>query len=337
MEIDYGFTPLDGDARRQYINAREVFEAVRAAEVQARDYEGTMRWRTMSGSEYLIRVSRKGAQKSLGIRSPDTEAIYETFFAKKKAVEERLAGLRKKLELNIRLNRAQFLGRVDPTVVGILNCLRDAGLQDNTLVVGTNALYCYEAAAGVRIEREHLATEDLDILWDNRKRLTLATREKLQPSGLLGLLKRVDKSFELKATPDLFTAVNQDGYQVDLLRRAGPGSDNEPERLSEHAEDFWAVRSRNADWMLSAPKFDAVIVGDDGSMAKMTTIDPRAFVLFKMWMSVQKDRDPIKKHRDKNQARLVIKLIEEYLPHLSFDELVSFPADLREAVTTFSH
>ncbi|OYO31324.1 nucleotidyltransferase domain-containing protein [Janthinobacterium sp. PC23-8] len=336
MEIDYGFTLLDGDARRQYINAREVFEAVRAAEVQARDYEGTIRWRATSGSEYLIRVSRRGTQRSLGARSPNTEAIYETFFVKKNAVEERLEGLRKKLELNTRLNRAQFLGRVDSTVVGILNCLRDAGLQDNTLVVGTNALYCYEAAAGVRIEREHLATDDLDILWDNRKRLTLATREKLQPSGLLGLLKRVDKSFELKATPDLFTAVNRDGYQVDLLRRAGPGSDKEPGRMSEHADDFWAVRSRNADWMLSAPKFDSVVVGDDGAMAKMTTIDPRAFVLFKMWMSGQKDRDPIKKHRDKNQARLVTKLIEEYLPHLGFDELVSFPADLREAVITFS-
>lgn len=336
MDTDYGFTPLDGDARRQYINAREVFEAVQAAEMQARDYEGRMRWHTVSGKEYLIRVYRGGRQTSLGPRSTETEASYAAFFAKQSAIQERLEGLRSKLERNIRLNRAQFLGRVDTTVIGILNCLRDAGLQHHMLVVGTNALYCYEAAAGVRIEREHLATEDLDILWDNRKRLTLATREKLQLSGLLGLLKRVDKSFELKATPDLFTAVNRNGYQVDLLRRAGTGSDKEPGRLSEHADDFWAVRSRNADWMLSAPKFDAVVVGDDGAMAKMTTIDPRAFVLFKMWMSAQKDRDPIKKYRDRNQARLVIRLIEAYLPHLGFDELVSFPADLREAVSAFS-
>lgn len=336
MGNEYGFAQLDGDARRQYINAREVFEAARAAEAQAREYEGTMRWRTMAGREYLIRVSRKGTQKSLGVRSAETEAIYATFLAKQASVKERLEGLRKKLNLNTRLNRAQFLGRVDSTVVEILNCLHDAGLQDNTLVIGTNALYGYEAAAGVRIEREHLATEDLDILWDNRKRLKLATREKLQPSGLLGLLKRVDKSFELKATPDLFTAVNRNGYQVDLLRRAGQGSDKEPGRLSEHADDFWAVRSPNADWMLGAPKFESVVVGDDGKMAKMITVDPRAFVLFKMWMAEQLNRDPIKKYRDKNQARLVIKLIEEYLPHLGFEELVSFPAELREAVATFS-
>lgn len=336
METAYGFTPLDGDARRQYVNSRSVYEAVSAAEAQARDYEGTMRWRMTSGTDYLIRVSRRGTQKSLGRRSPETEAIFATFHSRKKALEERLEGLQAKLALSTRLNRAQFLGRVDSTVIEVLNCFRDAGLQESTLVVGTNALFCYEAAAGVRIESEHLATEDLDILWDNRKRLTLATREKLQPSGLLGLLKRVDKSFELKGTPDLFTAVNRDGYQIDLLRRAGAGSDREPGRLSEHDDDFWAVRSRNADWMLSAPRFDAVIVGDDGKMAKMITIDPRAFVLFKMWMSAQKDRDPIKKHRDKNQARVVIGLIREYLPQLGFDELVSFPADLRQAVSEFS-
>lgn len=332
---NYEFTPLDNDARRQYINARDTFAAHGAVEAQAREYEGTMRWQTTAGKEYLVRVSRRGAQKSLGPRSPETEAIHAAFFTRKTAITERLEGLRKKVALNTRLNRAQFLGRVDPTVIDILHALREAGLQDNTLVIGTNALYCYEAAAGVRIEREHLATEDIDILWDNRKRLTLATREKLQPSGLLGFLKRADNSFELKATPDLFTAVNKDGYQVDLLRLAGPGSDREPGRLSEHADDFWAVRSPSADWLLGAPKFSSAIIGDDGKMADMTTVDPRAFVLFKMWMSVQKDRDPIKKYRDANQARLVIKLIDAYLPHLSFDELVSFPVDLREAVATF--
>lgn len=96
-------------------------------------------------------------------------------------------------------------------------------------VIGTNALFCHEAAAGVRIEQEHLATEDLDILWGSRNHLTLATCEKLQPSGLLGILKAVDRSFELKSQTELYTAVNKDGYQVDVLRREGAGSDRESE------------------------------------------------------------------------------------------------------------
>lgn len=336
MEADYGFTPLDGEARRQYVNARETFAATRSAEREARELEGNMLWRVQNGREYLIRVSRRGAQTSLGPRSPETQAIHANFHARKTTVKERLAELRKKMDVHAKLNRVRYLDRVDSTVIDILNSLHHAGLDENMLVIGTNALFCYEASAGVRIEQEHLTTEDLDILWDNRKRLTLATREKLLPSGLLGILKAVDKSFELKSPTELYTAVNKKGYQVDLLRRAGVGSDQEPGRLSEHDEDFWAVKARNVDWLLSAPKFQSVIVGDDGKMAQMTTVDPRAFALFKMWMSVQKDRDPVKKYRDANQARVIIKLIQQYLPHLSFDELVPFPADLRASVSSFS-
>lgn len=335
METNYGFTPLDGEARKQYINSRESFSAVREAERKAREYEGNMVWRIKNGREYLIRVSRRNSQKSVGPRSPETEAVYANFHAQKIATTSRLADLQKKLETQEKLNLVRFIDRVDSTVIDILNSLHKAGLDENMLVIGTNALYGYESAAGVRIEEEHLATEDLDILWDNRKRLTLATRERLAPSGLLGILRSVDKSFELKSPTELYTAVNGSGYQVDLLRRDGHGSAKEPNRLSEHDDDFWAVKARNVDWLLSAPKFESMVVGSKGAMAKVTTVDPRAFVLFKMWMSELKERDPIKKYRDKNQARVVIKLIEKYLPHLAFDDLVSFPSELRQAVSTF--
>lgn len=335
MPTSYGFTPIDGEARRQFINARDAFTATRAAEREASDFEGNMFWRIQKGREYLIRTSRRGAQTSLGPRTAETEVIHDKFHARKVAVTERVEHLRKKMGMHEQLNRVRLLERVDATAINILNSFSAAGLDDNFLVIGTNALFGYEASAGVRIEPEHLATEDLDILWDNRKQLTLATREKLQPSGLLGILKSVDKSFELKSPTELFTAVNKHGYQVDLLRRAGPGSGREPDRLSQHVDDFWAIKAKNIDWLLSAPKFQSVIVGDNGVMAQMTTVDPRAFALFKMWMSAQADRDPVKKYRDVNQAKLVIKLIEQYLPHLSFDELVPFPAALRAAVSSF--
>ena len=66
MEKDDGFTPLNGDERRQYINARETFKAVRAAEFQARDCQGTMRWRTMPPNEYLIAFYAGAPRKARG-------------------------------------------------------------------------------------------------------------------------------------------------------------------------------------------------------------------------------------------------------------------------------
>jgi hypothetical protein len=69
-------------------------------------------------------------------------------------------------------------------------------------------------------------------------------------------------------------------------------------------------------------------------MARMVTIDPRAFVLFKLWMAEQKDREYAKRVRDASQAKLVIHLINERLPQLSFDELHVFPANISNMVMT---
>jgi hypothetical protein len=334
MRRAYELLELPGDVQRQYINARQVFMALRETGPVARSYEGNMYWRKQEGKEYLIRTSRRGAQTGLGVRSPDTEAIYNNFQVRKAETEERLGQLSERMKSNIRLNRALLVGRVDNIVINVLNALYVAGLEDHLTVIGTNALYAYEAAAGVRIEEEHLATEDLDLLWDNRKHLTLAIREKITDSGLLGILKRVDKSFQLLRPTQLYTAMNNAGYQVDVIRRLGPGSDHEPAQLTNNAKDFWAVRARNADWLLSAPKFEAVIVGANGEMSKMVTVDPRAFALFKVWMAEQKDRDPVKKLRDLNQAKVVVSLIQTCLPQLSFDDIKVFPTVVRAMLST---
>ena len=42
------------------------------------------------------------------------------------------------------------------------------------IVVGTHALYAYEAGAGVRFDSSVMETTDVDILWEARSRLTLA-------------------------------------------------------------------------------------------------------------------------------------------------------------------
>ena len=93
----------------------------------------------------------------------------------------------------------------------------------------------------------------------------------------------------------LYAAVNKDGYEVDILRRMGQGGDAGPGRFCSLDDDFWVVKARNADWLLSAPKFSEIVVGISGKMARMNTVDPRAFALFKLWMADQSDRGPGKR------------------------------------------
>lgn len=322
--------PLSGNVLRQYINAKQTFTALLDAENEEKSFRGSMLWREVKGHSYLIRTSTKATQKSLGKKSPETEAIYNKFMQGKKAAEERRAGLIETLEMHRRMNKALFVGRMDDKIIAILNGLRKIGLGDNFTVIGTNALYAYETAAGVRIEESHLATNDLDLLWDNRRKLILAIPETFV-GGMIGFLQRIDKTFKLRPN-QLYTAVNAEGYEVDLLRRMGQGSDSDPTRLSQVEGDFWATKAKNADWLLSAPKFKEVVVGVNGHMAEMLTVDPRAFALFKLWMSDQKDRDPQKRRRDAQQGRVVIHLIHEYLPQLSFEDIHFMPSKLRDLI-----
>jgi hypothetical protein len=310
------FQDIGDDARRQYIDARTTFEALEAANAQAATVRGGMYWKTVKGVDYLVRTSARNVQKSLGARSAATEAIHAGFFARKNEAQARVKGLTEALARHQRMNRALFVGRVPTIVIDILDMLERAGIAEHFTVVGTHALYAYEAAAGVRVQSAAVATRDVDLLWDTRKRFKLATQLKRLDASMLALLRKVDKSFSLIET-QRYTAVNSQGFEVDILRREVQEQDPHPAQLSDAPDDFWVVQARNAEQLVSAPRFSAVTVGVTGHMARMNTVHPLAFARFKRWLAGRPDRDPLKARRDTLQADTVEALVRDYLPQLA--------------------
>ncbi len=309
------FQDIGDDARRQYIDARSAFEALEAARVQAAGVRGGMYWKTVKGTDYLVRTSARNAQKSLGPRSAETEAMYASFTERKGQAEARAKDLATAVQRHQRLNRALYVGRVPTVVVEILDMLQRQNVAEHFTVVGTHAIYAYEAAAGVRVESAAVATRDVDLLWDTRKRFKLATQLKRLDSSMLALLQKVDKSFALVET-QRYTAVNSQGFEVDILRREAKEDDPHPAQLSDAEEDFRVVQARNAEQLVSAPRYTAIVVAASGQMARMNTVDPLAFVRFKRWLAARSDRDPLKVSRDMLQADTVEQLVQEYLPQL---------------------
>ena len=188
-------------------------------------------------------------------------------------------------------------------------------LSENFRVVGTHALYAYEAAAGVRLDAGALATRDIDLLWDTRKRITFSTQLARVDSSMLGVLKKVDPTFRMRQSQK-YTAVNKDGFEVDIIRRERTGDDPHPVKLSDADDDFWVAQARRANVLLDAPAFSAVIVATNGTMARMHTVHPATLVAFKRWMAAQPDRDALKRRRDVLQADAVQVLLEQYLPQI---------------------
>lgn len=311
-----GLSDIGNDARRQYVDAQATFTAWEEATRRAAEVRGGMYWKQQGKAEYLIRTSPRNSQKSLGPRSADTEAIFTKFTSTKAALEDRRDQLAKALVQHQRLNRALFVGRAPQILVDILATLAKFGIAEHFLVIGTHALYAYEAAAGVRFEStEALATRDVDLLWDTRKRIHFVTRMQNLGSSMIGMLQKVDRTFEIR-DDQRYTAVNSSGFEVDIIRREASEGDPHPLLLTDDENDFRVVQAKRAGALLDSQPLSAMIVSPSGHMARMNTVSPLVFAQFKRWMAGQANRETMKVARDRLQAELVEQLVEEYLPQL---------------------
>jgi hypothetical protein len=92
-------------------------------------------------------------------------------------------------------------------------------------------------------------------------------------------------------------------------------------------DDLMAAEINNLQWLISAPKFNQIVIGEDGFPAAMVVPDPRAFAVHKLWLSNQLDRDAVKKKRDRSQALAIYKLILQYMPEFKIrkEDLRMFP------------
>lgn len=326
---------LDGDQRRETVNTRQRFDHFRDAKARADGYRGSMVFATVNGSDYLLRSfydpkTGRRRQTSLGPRNLDAERTKAEFDTGREEAEDRLAAARDGVERQAGLNRALGLGRVPLLAARIVRALDAAGLLGRGLrVVGTHALYAYEAAAGLRFAPAVTTTDDIDLLLDARASIVLQAGEDLPERSLMGLLRRVDRSFERGR--QTYRASNRDGFFVDLVRpMRHPPRQDERSGIADAATDLDAVQIEGLIWNENSPAFIATAIDSRGFPLCMVAPDPRAFAVHKLWMSRRADRDPLKKVRDAAQARAVAGLVARHMPHLPFrpEEMRSFPRDV---------
>ena len=330
------FIDLNNDQRREMVNTRQRYQAWRNAVAREVGYRGSVVWEETKGQEYLLRSfydeDGKRRQKSLGKRSPKTEALKQHFDSERKDATDSRKALDAILDRQAAVNRALGLGRVPLIAARILRLIDKRGLLGGGLrVAGTNSLYCYEAACGVFVEAGITATLDIDLLFDSRKRLHLVGNPDLPDDSLIQLLRLADRSF--RRTRQSFRAENDEGYLVDLIKPMR----NPPwrgERLAVGvADDIQAAEIEGLVWLENAPAFEQTVIDERGYPLRSVASDPRVFAIHKHWISTREDREPLKKKRDREQADTVAALVGNYLPNLPFDEseLRMIPRDVVDA------
>jgi hypothetical protein len=294
---------FSNEQRRQLIDAQQAFAAWRPAAFEL-DTLGTLRTQVSKGKRYMYEV-HGSVRRSLGRETPALLKQKERHDARRAALRKTIRTLEKRLDEMAPVNRALGLGRIPTIAARILRALdREGLLGTHVIVAGTNALYAYEAATGTILPSEYVATGDADLLWDTKQSLLLAATG-VRREGLMGILRRVDRSFVANYG---FNAINDQGYIVDLLC---PETDDLT--TMKAGADLEATPMPGTEWLLGAPQFEQTIVGGDGGPLRIVVPEPRTFTLHKLWVSSRDDRDPLKRPRDAAHARVVAELVRTYL------------------------
>ena len=178
-------------------------------------------------------------------------------------------------------------------MVHLLARLASTRLSEYVRVVDIQAIYAYETA---------LAFGRMPKLWRHATLIYVGHAKAdhffhaIGPHQQFdaGVLK-VDLTFRIRKRQN-YTAVNKDGFEVDIIRREQGGDDR---MRSNSALKMTISESprRAAKVLLDSPGFTAVIVASNGSIARMNTVHPATFISFKRWMSTQKNREAMKRRR----------------------------------------
>lgn len=309
---------LRTEQRRQLIDAQQAYRAWRDTKTDfehgypdRRDgYRAEMRWKKVDGKEYLYRGNR-----SLGPRSPATEAIKAEYSEHRALLRARLTRQAKRLEEMRRVNRAMGLGRVPKIVAQVLRKLDATGLLGSHLfVAGTHAMFAYEARSGILFGGDLTATTDVDLLWDARIRFSFLMRD-INERGVLGLLRQVDGTFRKTRS---YRAENDDPYLVEIIRPERPDEAfRENPRVTAAEDDLEPAAIEGLHWLVNSPKFEEVAIAEDGLPVMFSCVDPRVFALHKLWLSRRPTREGIKRARDLAQAVAVASIVP--LLGLQFD------------------
>jgi hypothetical protein len=140
------------------------------------------------------------------------------------------------------------------------------------------------------------------------------------------MFNAVDSTYTVN-TEKPFQVRNKHAYEVEMLvapsRVAGVSRLEKPKPVALPEQE----------WLLEGRHVNHVVIGEDGSPARIVAPDPRWYALQKLWMSEQDKRTPIKRPKDFSQGIALLNKIQESMPQYRLDE--EFESSLPEELLPY--
>jgi len=305
--------PLSDTQTKVYADARQYFEVYRNAARKLAEFPGWMFWkRYPNGKDYLVHAyDRTGKGTTLGGFSPENEARLQEFKIQQSESKLRLKVAKDHLAEHARFCKAARINRVPRHAAAIIRAFDEKTPSVEIRVVGTHALYAYEALSAVQFLPAVMETQDLDVLWDSSARLTATIAGKTSESEMptvLDVLRTVDETYT-RNEERTFQARNAAGFSVDFLTISDASPTNRLEKIAP-------IVATGLDALL-AQTISEIVIDQDGLPLEIRVPDPRLFAAHKRWLSERKDRHPGKRDRDRSQSDAIADVVHTRKPVLT--------------------
>ncbi len=322
------FSLFSADAQRVRANLEQSYNAWVEAKRELGELPASMFWKTVGGVEYLaIKETSSANAKTYGRRDAAAEERLASYQQEKERLNQRIraldtqvserSGLYRRLRMPSILDRqAEILRRLDV----------DGLLGTDLMVVGTNAFIAYELACEARFPTGNEETEDFDMAWCRGSGASLAsTQPGDHRTTLLDCLRSLDSTYTINPKKP-YQAVNQDGYEVELL--AAPSTHPLPSEIGFEP----MVSLVEQEWLLKGSPLSVVVATIKGRACPLYVPDPRWMALHKMWLSEKPERNIAKRAKDQRQGNVLLDAVHYFLAdvyRLDVDFLMELPNELR--------
>ncbi len=321
------FETFSADAQRITANLEQSYEGWLEATQQLQALPSSMHWVKRGDTKYLaIKNHSSDPGTTIGKRDAATEAQLNDFETRKSALKARIASLNAVVSERASLYRKmRLLPAIPDQQAEILRELDVAGkLENDLMVVGTNAFAAYELACGARFPVGNEETEDFDLAWCRPRLLTKAPQYPAR-KPLFAILKSIDSTYEINRRKP-YQAVNAKGYEVELL--AAPSRHPLP---AEEAFDPMASLIEQ-EWLLKGTPISNVVATIRNRACPLHVPDPRWMALHKLWLAEKPDRKASKKSKDARQGEVLLDAVRYFLKNshpIDIDFVIDLPAELQ--------
>ena len=325
------FIPFRPDSGQIIANLEAAYDQWHGARQTLASLPTSMFWQTKGGADYLaVKNGGYDSATTKGVRSAQTEALYDSFVAEKELAKRRAAEADALIEQRALQYRALRLPVMLDKQGELLRALDVAGLlRNDLLVVGTNAFAAYEVLCGVKFPAGNEPTQDFDLAWCRGSVVSLA---RLIPDAdvegrksLMAVLQSIDSTYRLNPKKP-YQAVNSAGYEVELL--AAPS--RAPLRGNEAFEPMVSLVEQ--EWLLRGKAAFVVVATQRHRACPLYVPDPRWMAVHKLWLARKPERNAQQRPKDARQGQVLLDACRYFLADaypLDIDFVRDLPAELR--------